>query len=79
MGAKISGIGTNTLTIEGVKSLKGVTHRIGPDYFEAGSFLALAAVTGGELKIKNAAPHHLRMILQTFARLGMQAEIHGPP
>ena len=77
MGAKISGIGTNTLTVEGVKSLKGATHRIGPDYLEAGSFLALAAVTGGELKIKNAAPHHLRMILQTFARLGIQTEIHG--
>ena len=77
MGAKISGIGTNTLTVEGVKSLKGATHRIGPDYLEAGSFLALAAVTGGELKIKNVAPHHLRMILQTFARLGIQTEIHG--
>ncbi len=77
MGAKISGIGTNTLTIEGVKTLHGATHRIGPDYLEAGSFLALAAVTGGELRIKNAAPHHLRMILQTFARLGIQTEIQG--
>ena len=77
MGAKISGIGTNTLTIEGVKSLKGATHRICPDYLEAGSFLALAAVTGGELKIKNAAPHHLRMILQTFARLGIETKIEG--
>ena len=46
---KITGIGTNTLTVEGVKSLKGATHRIGPDYLEAGSFLALAAVTGGAL------------------------------
>ena len=77
MGARISGIGTNTLTIEGVTSLKGTTHRVGPDYLEAGSFLALAAVTGGELKIKNAAPHHLRMILQTFARLGISTEIQG--
>ena len=77
MGARISGIGTNTLTIEGVKSLKGATHRIGPDYLEAGSFLALAAVTGGELKIKNSAPHHLRMILQTFARLGIETKTEG--
>jgi len=77
MGAQITGIGTNTLTIEGVKSLKGATHRIGPDYLEAGSFLALAAVTGGALKIKNAAPHHMRMILQTFARLGIHTDIQG--
>ena len=77
MGAQITGIGTNTLTIEGVKSLKGATHRIGPDYLEAGSFLALAAVTGGSLKIKNAAPHHMRMILQTFARLGIHTDIQG--
>ena len=77
MGAQITGIGTNTLTIEGVKSLKGATHRIGPDYLEAGSFLALAAVTGGVLKIKNAAPHHMRMILQTFARLGIHTDIQG--
>ena len=77
MGAQITGIGTNTLTIEGVKSLKGATHRIGPDYLEAGSFLALAAVTGGTLKIKNAAPHHMRMILQTFARLGIHTDIQG--
>jgi UDP-N-acetylglucosamine 1-carboxyvinyltransferase len=77
MGAQITGIGTNTLTIEGVKFLKGATHRIGPDYLEAGSFLALAAVTGGSLKIKNAAPHHMRMILQTFARLGIHTDIQG--
>ncbi|MCX6935604.1 MAG: UDP-N-acetylglucosamine 1-carboxyvinyltransferase [Verrucomicrobia bacterium] len=77
MGAHITGIGTNTLTIEGVKSLQGATHRVGPDYLEAGSFLALAAVTRGELKIKNAAPQHMRMILQTFARLGIHTEIQG--
>ena len=69
MGAKISGIGTNTLTIEGVKSLKGATHRIDPDYLEAGSFLALAAVTGGELKIKNSAPHHHRSPLRRRSSL----------
>jgi UDP-N-acetylglucosamine 1-carboxyvinyltransferase len=77
MGAKISGIGTNTLTIEGVKSLKGATHRISADYLEAGSFLALAAVTGGGLKIKNTAPENMRMILQTFGRLGIRTEIKG--
>jgi len=77
MGAKISGIGTNTLTIEGVKSLNGATHRISADYLEAGSFLALAAVTGGELKIKNTAPQNMRMILQTFNRLGIRTEVKG--
>jgi UDP-N-acetylglucosamine 1-carboxyvinyltransferase len=77
MGAKISGIGTNTLTIEGVKSLLGATHRISADYLEAGSFLALAAVTGGELKIKNTAPQNMRMILQTFNRLGIRTEVKG--
>jgi len=77
MGAKVSGIGTNTLTIEGVKSLKGATHRISADYLEAGSFLALAAVTGGELRIRNTAPQNMRMILQTFGRLGIQTEIKG--
>jgi len=77
MGARISGIGTNTLTIEGVKSLQGATHRISADYLEAGSFLALAAVTGGELKIKNSAPHNMRMILQIYGRLGIRTEIKG--
>jgi UDP-N-acetylglucosamine 1-carboxyvinyltransferase len=77
MGARISGIGTNTLTIEGVKSLKGATHRISADYLEAGSFLALAAVTGGELRIKNTAPQNMRMILQTFYRLGIRTEVQG--
>jgi len=77
MGAKISGIGTNTLTVEGVRSLRGATHRISADYLEAGSFLALAAVTGGELKIKNTAPQNMRMILQTFGRLGISTQIKG--
>jgi len=77
MGAKIFGIGTNTLTIEGVKSLKGATHRISADYLEAGSFIALAAVTGGELKVKNTAPQNMRMILQTFTRLGIRTEVIG--
>jgi UDP-N-acetylglucosamine 1-carboxyvinyltransferase len=77
MGAKVSGIGTNTLQIEGVKSLKGATHRISADYLEGGSFLALAAVTGGELTIKNTAPQNMRMILQTFGRLGIRTEIKG--
>ena len=77
MGGRIRGIGTNTLTIEGVKSLHGATHRISADYLEAGSFLALAAVTGGELKIKNTAPQYMRMILQTFNRLGIRTEIQG--
>lgn len=77
MGARISGIGTNTLTIEGVKTLEGANHRISADYLEAGSLLALAAVTGGELVIQNTAPQNMRMILQTFGRLGIRTEIKG--
>ena len=66
MGAQISGIGSNTYTIEGVDKLHGTEFGIGADYIETGSFIGLAAVTRGELLIKNAAPEHLRMVLLTF-------------
>ncbi|MBN1218214.1 MAG: UDP-N-acetylglucosamine 1-carboxyvinyltransferase [Anaerolineae bacterium] len=75
MGARIEGIGSNTLTIEGVKSLKGVEYTLGPDYLEVGSFMALSAVTEGEILIKNAAPEHLRMTLMVYKRLGLEPEI----
>ncbi len=77
MGARISGIGTNTLTIEGVDRLHGAEFEIGSDYIETGSFIGLAAVTRGEILIKNAAPEHLRMVFLTFARLGVECQVRG--
>jgi len=77
LGARISGIGTNTLTIEGVSSLRGGRWRIASDHIEVGSFIGLAAVTGGELLIKDAVPEHLRMTLLMLGRLGVQVEIRG--
>jgi UDP-N-acetylglucosamine 1-carboxyvinyltransferase len=77
VGAQISGISSNTLTIQGVSKLKGGACRIAPDYLEVGSFIGLAAVTHGELLIKNAAPEHLRMIRLMLGRLGVRVEIRG--
>jgi len=77
LGAQIEGIGSNTLTIHGVERLGGGEYTIGPDYMEVGSYIALAAVTGGELLIKNAAPEHLRMVGLMFERLGVRFEIRG--
>ncbi|MBP5405748.1 UDP-N-acetylglucosamine 1-carboxyvinyltransferase [bacterium] len=78
MGAKISGIGTSLLSIEGVSSLSGCTHTIGFDYIEAGSYIALAAMTGGELTVKDSARDDtLRMVLHTFGKLGIKTEKRG--
>lgn len=77
MGARISGIGSNTLTIEGVADLHGADFTIGPDYLEIGSFIGLAAITGGEILIKNAAPQHLGMVQLVFERLGVKFEALG--
>ena len=77
MGAKIEGIGSNTLTIQGVDTLKGTEFTLGPDYLEVGSFIALSAVTEGDILIKNAAPEHLRMTLMVYNRLGIVPEIRG--
>jgi UDP-N-acetylglucosamine 1-carboxyvinyltransferase len=77
MGAKIEGVGTNTLVIEGVDGLHGTDFTLSSDHIEVGSYLALAAATRGELLIRNAVPQHLRMILMTFERLGVTAEVHG--
>lgn len=75
MGAKISGIGSNLLTIEGVSSLKGCTHTILPDMIEIGSFIGLAAMTQSEITIKNVAHKHLGVIPGVFKKLGIQLEI----
>ena len=77
MGAKISGIGSNLLVIEGVKSLKGTHHRILPDMIEVGSFIGLAAMTQSELTIKNVGLQHLGIIPTTFQRLGIKMEFRG--
>lgn len=77
MGAKISGIGSNLLTIEGVKELKGCEHRILPDMIEVGSFIGLAAMTGSEVTIKNVSFENLGIIPNSFQRLGIQLEKIG--
>ena len=77
MGARITGIGSNILSISGVKRLHGATFRIGSDYMEIGSFIGLAAATRGELTIEDAPARHLRMMRIAFARLGIQWEQDG--
>src|ERR1700704_5691605 len=75
MGAEIRGIGSNVLTITGTGELGGCDHRVGPDHIEIGSFIALAGVTGGDLRIKDTVPGDLRMIRLVFERLGLRTEL----
>jgi len=75
LGAKIENIGSNTLHIGGVESLQGGEFTIGPDYLEVVSFIGAAAVTGGSIQIRNAAPEYLDMIRLVFGRLGVVWEI----
>lgn len=77
MGAKISGVGSNLLTIEGVESLGGVRHRILPDMIEIGSFIGLAAMTQSEITIKNVSFENLGIIPKMFERLGIKMERRG--
>jgi UDP-N-acetylglucosamine 1-carboxyvinyltransferase len=77
MGARIEGIGSNTLFIHGVEALHGAEFTIGPDYLEIGSFIGLAAITDGEITMHNAAPQHLGMIRLVFERLGVKFETRG--
>lgn len=77
MGAKISGVGSNMLVIEGVKELQGCTHTILPDMIEIGSFIGLAAMTQSDITIKNVGYEHLGIIPSTFERLGIQLEKKG--
>ncbi len=77
MGAKISGIGSNLLTIEGVTSLKGCTHRILPDMIEVGSFIGLAALTASKITIRNVGLQHLGIIPASFRRLGIRVDQEG--
>ncbi len=77
MGAKITGVGSNLLTIEGVESLSGCTHTLLPDMIEVGSFIGLAAMTQSALTIKNVRYDMLGMIPEVFARLGIAIERRG--
>ena len=74
MGARISGIGSNLLTIEGVKELHGCEHHILPDMIEVGSFIGMAAMTQSEVTIKNCACEHLGIIPYTFGKMGVHFE-----
>lgn len=77
MGAKITGIGSNLIHIEGVQSLHGCEHRILPDMIEIGSFIGLAAMTQSEITIKNVSYPDLGLIPDTFKRLGIKMELRG--
>ena len=77
MGAKISGVGSNLLTIRGVKELHGCEHRLLPDMIEVGSFIGMAAMTKSDLTIKNAQVQHLGLIPQVFRRLGIEVWQRG--
>jgi UDP-N-acetylglucosamine 1-carboxyvinyltransferase len=77
MGAQIENIGSNTLHIQGVERLHGAEYTIGPDYLEVVSFIGAAAVTGGGIRILQAAPEHLDMIGLVFQRLGVRWQVDG--
>ncbi len=77
MGAKISGIASNMLVIEGVKTLSGTTHTILPDMIEVGSFIGLAAMTQSDILIKNAGINHLGVIPEKFQQLGIKMDFRG--
>ena len=77
MGAKISGIGSNILTIEGVSKLHGTEFTIGPDYIEIGSYIGMAAATKGKITIKGIRPEEMRPLKYSFAKLGISWRIDG--
>ena len=77
MGARITGVGSNLLHIEGVESLGGCTHRILPDMIEIGSFIGLAAITKSEITIKNVSYENLGLIPSVFSKLGIKMERKG--
>jgi len=77
MGAKISGVGSNLLSIQGVDALSGTTHCMLPDMIEIGSFIGMAAMTQSEITIKNAGLQHLGIIPEKFLQLGIQMEFRG--
>ncbi|HEY0390273.1 MAG TPA: UDP-N-acetylglucosamine 1-carboxyvinyltransferase [Solirubrobacterales bacterium] len=77
MGAQVDGIGSNVMTVHGRDKLAGAEHTISADHIEVGSFMALAAATGGELRIRDVEPADLLMVRRQFRRLGLRSEIEG--
>ncbi len=77
MGAEVDGIGSNVMTVHGRDRLGGAEHTISPDHIEVASFMALAAATGGEVRIRDAEPADLRMVRRQFRRLGLESAIEG--
>ena len=77
MGARIEGVGSNLLVVHGVRSLAGADIALGADFMEVGSFVALAAVTGGEIEIRHAGVEDMRMALMVFRRLGVEVRVRG--
>ncbi len=77
MGAAIDGIGSNVMHVHGLDRLGGTEHSVSPDHIEIASFMALAGVTGGELRIKDCVPEDLRMIRLVFERLGLRSHLDG--
>jgi UDP-N-acetylglucosamine 1-carboxyvinyltransferase len=77
MGATVDGIGSNVMTVHGRDRLGGTEHTISPDHIEIASFMALAAATGGELRIRGTEPDDLLMVRRQFRRLGLNSEIEG--
>ena len=77
MGATVEGIGSNVMIVNGRDKLGGTEHRIGPDHIEVGSFMALAAATGGEIRIRDTEPGDLLMIRRQFQRLGLRSSVEG--
>ncbi len=77
MGADIHGIGSNLITVNGAERLHGCEHEVAPDHIEIGSFMALAGITGGELRITDTVPEDLRMIRLVFERVGLRSELDG--
>jgi UDP-N-acetylglucosamine 1-carboxyvinyltransferase len=77
MGAEVDGIGSNMMTVHGRESLGGAKHSVAPDHIEVASFMALAAATGGELRIRGADPEDLVTVRRQFRRLGLQSMVEG--
>jgi UDP-N-acetylglucosamine 1-carboxyvinyltransferase len=77
MGAQVDGIGSNVMTVHGRDRLGGAEHTISADHIEVGSFMALAAATGGDLRIRDVEPQDLLMVRRQFRRLGLHSEIEG--
>jgi UDP-N-acetylglucosamine 1-carboxyvinyltransferase len=77
MGARINGIGTNTMEVRGVDELRGAEHEIWSDHIEVGSFVALAAMTHGDVTVHRCAPAHIQMTRAMFKRLGVDSDLDG--